>query len=217
MCPPWARPAGLVFLGLGEEHESEGYDRQDIDLPAEQLELLDRVLEVNQDVVVVLSNGSSVAIPFAHRVRAVVEGWLLGQAGGPALADVLYGRVNPSGRLAETIPLQLTDVPAYLNFPGDSRVVRYGEGLYIGYRGYDALHREVAFPFGHGLSYTSFEYSDVTVTANGNEVSVELTVTNTGGRAGREVVQLYAGKPPPAGTCAAAPRSSCPAPCHAAS
>lgn len=185
----------LVFLGLGEEHESEGYDRQDIDLPAEQLELLDRVLEVNQDVVVVLSNGSSVAIPFAHRVRAVVEGWLLGQAGGPALADVLYGRVNPSGRLAETIPLQLTDVPAYLNFPGDETGVRYGEGLFVGYRGYDALHREVAFPFGHGLSYTSFEYSDVTVTANGNEVSVELTVTNTGGRAGREVVQLYAGKP----------------------
>ncbi|GAA1391714.1 glycoside hydrolase family 3 C-terminal domain-containing protein [Luteococcus peritonei] len=184
----------LVFLGLGEEHESEGYDRQDIDLPAEQLELLDRVLEVNQQVVVVLSNGSSVAIPFAHRVRAVVEGWLLGQAGGPALADVLYGRVNPSGRLSETIPLQITDVPAYLNFPGDETGVRYGEGLFVGYRGYDALQREVAFPFGHGLSYTSFDYSEVAATAEGDQVVVEVSVTNTGERAGREVVQVYAAK-----------------------
>lgn len=192
-----ARQGGtvLLFLGLGEAHESEGYDRDDINLPAEQLALLDDILAVNSDVVVVLSNGSSVLVPFADKVRAVVEGWLLGQAGGPALADVLHGLVNPSGKLTETIPVRLEDVPSYVNFPGDATGVRYGEGLFVGYRGYDAAGRDVAFPFGHGLSYTTFEYSDVTATASGNDVTVSVTVTNTGDREGREVVQVYVSKP----------------------
>jgi beta-glucosidase len=181
----------LLFLGLGENHESEGYDRTTADLPAEQLALLDDILAVNPNVVVVLSNGSSVLVPFRNRVRAVVEGWLLGQAGGPALADVLYGRVNPSGKLTETIPLRLEDVPSHLNFPGDETGVRYGEGLFVGYRGYDASSREVAYPFGHGLSYTSFGYTDLAVTSDGSTVTAVLTVTNTGSRAGREVVQAY--------------------------
>jgi len=185
----------LMFMGLGESHESEGYDRTTLDLPAEQVALLDDVLAVNPNVVVVLSNGSSVVLPFATKVRAVVEGWLLGQAGGPVLADVLYGRVNPSGKLTETIPHRLMDVPSYVNFPGDATGVRYGEGLFVGYRGYDATDTDVAFPFGHGLSYTTFAYGDVAATASGDDVTVTVAVTNTGVVAGREVVQVYVGKP----------------------
>ncbi|HEY3339179.1 MAG TPA: glycoside hydrolase family 3 C-terminal domain-containing protein [Propionicimonas sp.] len=185
----------LAFLGLGESHESEGYDRDTCDLPAEQLSLLEDILAVNSNVVVVLSNGSSVLLPFAGRVRAVVEGWLLGQAGGPAIADVLYGVVNPSGKITETIPHRLEDVPSFLHFPGDTSGVRYGEGLFVGYRGYDAAGTDVAFPFGHGLSYTSFGYSDLTVSAGDAGLAVALTVTNTGERAGREVVQAYVSVP----------------------
>jgi len=185
----------LAFLGLGESHESEGYDRDTCDLPAEQLALLDDILAVNANVVVVLSNGSSVLLPFADRVRAIVEGWLLGQAGGPAIADVLYGVVNPSGKLTETIPHRLEDVPSFLHFPGDVTGVRYGEGLFVGYRGYDASGTDVAFPFGHGLSYTSFGYSDLSVTSGDAGLAVTLTVTNTGERSGREVVQAYASVP----------------------
>ncbi len=189
-----AKAAGvvLVFLGLGETHESEGYDRTTCDLPAEQLALLDDILAVNSQVVVVLSNGSSVLVtPFKDRVRAIVEGWLLGQAGGPAVADVLYGNVNPSGKITETIPYRLQDVPSYLNFPGDTNGVLYGEGLFVGYRGYDALETAVAYPFGHGLSYTTFDYSDLTVEAADGGLTASVTVTNTGDRAGREVVQAY--------------------------
>ncbi|HEY3410464.1 MAG TPA: glycoside hydrolase family 3 C-terminal domain-containing protein [Propionicimonas sp.] len=185
----------LVFLGLGESHESEGYDRDTCDLPAEQLALLEDILAVNSNVVVVLSNGSSVLLPFADRVRAIVEGWLLGQAGGPAIADVLYGAVNPSGKITETIPHRLEDVPSFLHFPGDITGVRYGEGLFVGYRGYDAAGTDVAFPFGHGLSYTSFGYSDLSVTSGEAGLTVALTVANTGERAGREIVQVYASVP----------------------
>lgn len=184
----------VVFLGLPAAAESEGYDREHIDLPAVQLELLDAVLEANPRTVVVLSNGSVVALPFADRVPAILEGWLLGQAGGGAVADVLYGDVNPSGKLTETIPVRLEDSPAFLNFPGEDGHVRYGEGLFVGYRWYDARKIEVTFPFGHGLSYTTFGYGEAAAsrTADG-DVEVRVTVTNTGERAGREVVQVYTG------------------------
>lgn len=185
----------LMFLGLTESDESEGYDRSDLELPRDQLDLLDAVAEVNENVVVVVSNGAPVLLPFAGRVRAVLEGWLLGQAGGPAVADILFGRVNPSGRLAETIPLRPADVPSHLHFPGDAAGVRYGEGLFVGYRGYDAQETPVMFPFGHGLSYTTFAYADLEITTEGNNLTVSLTVTNTGDRAGREVVQAYVGLP----------------------
>jgi beta-glucosidase len=184
----------LLFLGLGEAHESEGYDRDTLLLPAEQLEVLEAVLAVNDNVVVVLSNGSSVQVSgFAGRVRAIVEGWLGGQAGGPAMADVLYGVVNPSGKLTETIPVRIQDVPSFTHFPGDEAGVAYGEGLFVGYRGYDAREVDVSFPFGHGLSYTTFEYNDLSVTSDESGLSVTVTVTNTGDRAGREVVQAYVG------------------------
>ena len=190
------KDVAVVFLGLPARLESEGYDREDIDLPADQLALLDAVLEVNPNTVVVLSNGGVVALPFADRVPAILEGWLLGQAGGGAIADVLYGDVNPSAKLTETIPVRLEDSPAYLDFPGEFSHVRYGEGLFVGYRWYDARRLEVAFPFGHGLSYTTFAYgaAGAVVDADG-DVEVNVTVSNTGERAGREVVQVYTSLP----------------------
>ena len=187
-----AAEVAVLFLGVPAEEESEGFDRTHIDLPAAQLELVDAILAVNPNVVVVLSNGGVVALPFADRVPAILEGWLLGQAGGSATADVLYGAVNPSGKLTETIPLRLEDNPSYGNFPGELGHVRYGEGILVGYRWYDARKLEVAFPFGHGLSYTTFGYGDATasLTASG-DVIVTVPVTNTGSVAGREVVQVY--------------------------
>jgi beta-glucosidase len=185
----------VVFLGVPAELESEGFDRDDLELPHSQIALLDAVLVANPNVVVVLSNGGVVRLSgFAHRVPAIVEGWLLGQAGGGAIADVLYGQVNPSGRLAETVPIRLEDTPAHTNFPGEHGHVRYGEGLFVGYRSYDARRLEVSFPFGHGLSYTTFEYADAAVDSDG-DLTVHVTVTNTGERAGAEVVQVYVGVP----------------------
>jgi beta-glucosidase len=159
-----------------------------------QVDLLESVLDVNPRVVVVLSNGSVVRLPFADRVPALVEGWLLGQAGGPATADVLTGRVNPSGRLSETIPHRLADNPAYLDFPGEDLHVRYAEGIFVGHRWYDARDLDVAFPFGHGLSYTTFGYDGLTATMHDDGLRVTLTVTNTGDLPGREVVQCYLGR-----------------------
>ncbi len=187
-----AADVAVVFLGLPARLESEGYDREDIDLPAAQLELLEAVLAVNANTVVVLSNGGVVALPFADRVPAILEGWLLGQAGGGATADVLFGAVNPSAKLTETIPLRLEDTPAYLAFPGEFSHVRYGEGLFVGYRWYDARRMDVAFPFGHGLSYTTFAYGDAAAAVNAaGDVEVTVAVTNTGEVSGREVVQAY--------------------------
>ena len=144
----------------------------------------------------ILSNGAVLATtPWDKAVPAVVEGWLLGQAGGGAVADVLFGRVNPSGRLAETIPLRIQDHPSYLDFPGEHGHVRYGEGLFVGYRGFDAREQEVAYPFGFGLSYTTFGYGQATATATARGIEVRVPVTNTGDRDGREVVQVYVSLP----------------------
>ncbi|PRB09639.1 glycosyl hydrolase [Microbacterium sp. MYb72] len=182
----------VVFLGLPAAEESEGFDREHIDLPAAQLALLDAVLEVNANTVVVLSNGGVVALPFADRVPAIVESWLLGQAGGSAVADVLYGTVNPSGKLTETVPVRLEDNPSYGNFPGEFGHVRYGEGLLVGYRWYDAKGLEVTFPFGFGLSYTTFAYGEATASVTeAGDIAVSFALTNTGDRDGREVVQVY--------------------------
>lgn len=191
-----AADVAVVFLGLPDEEESEGFDREHIGLPAEQLALLDAVVEANPNVVVSLSNGGVVALPFADRVPAILETWLLGQAGGSGTADVLFGAVNPSGRLAETFPLRLEDTPAYTAFPGESQHVRYGEGLFVGYRWYDARDMQVAFPFGHGLSYTTFSYGEPVARANAaGGIDVAVAVTNTGSVAGREVVQAYVSLP----------------------
>jgi beta-glucosidase len=188
----------IMAIGLPGADESEGFDRTHMNLPANQLAALAAVAAVNPNVVVVLVNGSTVllgdVIPHA---RALVEAWLGGQAAGGAIADVLTGTVNPSGRLAETVPVRLEDNSSYLNFPGDPQVVRYGEGIFIGYRGYDKAHQDVAFPFGFGLSYTTFELSDLRVTPRGVVADgsfgadVTVTVTNTGDIDGSEVVQVY--------------------------
>ncbi len=191
-----AASVAVVFLGLPAAAESEGFDRDGIDLPAVQLDLLDAVVAANPRTVVVLSNGGVVALPFADRVPAIVEGWLLGQAGGGATADVLFGVVNPSGRLTETIPLRLEDTASYGNFPGEFGHVRYGEGLLVGYRWYDHRDLAVAFPFGHGLSYTRFSYGAPTAAPTGRgDVDITVPVTNTGAVTGREVVQIYTSRP----------------------
>ena len=188
----------VLFLGLPASAESEGFDRTHIDLPPVQLELVRQVAEVSDRVVVVLANGSVVRTStWEESVSAVLECWLGGQAAGGAVADLLTGAANPSGKLAETIPVRLEDNPSYLNFPGDSQLVRYGEGLFIGYRAYDALDLPVSHPFGFGLSYTSFEVTAPEVTLSGSvdggDLRVEVTcqVTNTGARVGAEVVQVY--------------------------
>jgi beta-glucosidase len=184
----------LVFVGSA--HETEGADRESIDLPEAHQQLIAEVAKVNPRTVVILSNGAVLATtPWDKTVPAVVEGWLLGQAGGSAIADVLFGRVNPSGRLAETIPLSIQDHPSYLDFPGEHGHVRYGEGLFVGYRGFDAREQEVAYPFGFGLSYTTFGYGQATATATAAGIEVRVPVTNTGDRDGREVVQVYVSLP----------------------
>lgn len=193
--------AVVVFLGLPPEEESEGFDRTHLDLPAEQIAVLEAVASSVGPVIVVLSNGGVVTTAAIEpHARAIVEAWLGGQAGGGAVADVLTGAVCPSGKLAETIPLRLEDTASFHNFPGEDRVVRYGEGLFVGYRHHDAIDGAVAYPFGHGLSYTTFEYRDLTVIAlpqfGGDEVvEVGATIRNTGDVAGAEIVQLYVSRP----------------------
>ncbi|MGW0672274.1 glycoside hydrolase family 3 C-terminal domain-containing protein [Streptomyces sp. NPDC002746] len=183
----------VLFLGLPAACESEGFDRTDIELPADQVALLERVHAVNPRTVVVLSNGAAVSVaPWQRHAPALLEGWLLGQAGGSATARLLFGQAEPGGRLTETLPLKLSDAPSHLFFPGGESLVRYGEGVYVGYRGYDTLDTPVAYPFGHGLGYTSFELSGLTAVRTGpNAFSVACEVTNTGERAGAAVVQLY--------------------------
>ncbi|MGP2442699.1 glycoside hydrolase family 3 C-terminal domain-containing protein [Streptomyces sp. JW3] len=182
----------VVFLGLPPIAESEGYDRTHLRLPKAQLRLLDEVAAVNDKVVVVLSNGSVVQLDGVRaRTASILEMWLSGQAGGSATADILFGDREPGGRLAETIPLRLEDTPAHVNWPGSEGRVHYGERIYVGYRWYDTTDREVAFPFGHGLGYTTFDYADLTVEADATGATAEVTVVNTGDRTGSEVVQLY--------------------------
>jgi beta-glucosidase len=182
----------LLFLGLPDAAESEGVDRAGIDLPADQLDLLRRVTATGTRVVLVLASGGVLAPDGWWDTTAILAGFLPGQAGGTALAELLFGVHAPAGRLTETIPLRLADTPSYLHFPGRDGHVRYGEGRYVGYRYFDTVGREVAFPFGHGLSYTTFEYHDLHVQETGeNRWRVEATVTNTGDRFGHEVAQLY--------------------------
>lgn len=183
----------VVFLGLPDDAESEGYDREHLRLPDEQLALLQEVRALNPRIVVVLSHGSAVELPFADDVPAILDASLLGQAGGSATTDVLTGAVNPSGRLAETTPMRLADTAAYGSFPGENGHARYGEGMLVGYRWYDTRQLQVQFPFGHGLSYTTFDYEDLDVAADPEtgDLHVRVRVANRGDRAGRETVQIY--------------------------
>ena len=181
----------LLCLGLDEIKESEGLDRVDMKLADNQIELLQAVEQANPNTVVVLNAGASLETPWLAHCRALVYGALGGQAGAGAMVDVLTGKVNPGGKLAETWANAYAETPAKDNFAGAGRTVQYREGLYVGYRYYQTAGVPVAFPFGYGLSYTSFAYSDLKVTAD----SVTLTVTNTGARDGAEIVQVYIAKP----------------------
>lgn len=190
----------VLYLGLPAAVESEGFDRTSIDLPADQVTLLEAVAAVNPRVVVVLSNGAVVTTSgWQSAAPAVVETWLSGQEGAAGVLDVLTGAVNPSGKLAETIPVRLEDVPSFGSFPGGLGSVRYAEGLLVGYRWYDTRRAPVAYPFGFGLSYTTFEIDQVEATMSsgtgGEAVEVRARVTNTGERAGAEVVQVYVSDP----------------------
>jgi len=190
----------VLFLGLPAAAESEGFDRTHLSLPVDQLALLDAVAQVNAHIVAVLSNGAVVTLSeWQHQTPAIVEAWLSGQAGGAGIVDLLTGTVSPTGRLAETLPVRLEDVPSFGAFPGELGTVRYGEGLSVGYRHYDLRGAAVAYPFGFGLTYTSFAIDavDAVVTGVGAHAAVTVTarVTNTGGRAGTEVVQVYIGDP----------------------
>ena len=187
-----ARQADVVVIcaGLTDMYEVEGLDRDHMHLPPGHDALIQRVAAAHEKVVVVLSNGAPVEMPWCDAVPAILEGYLGGQAGAGALADILTGRVNPSGKLAETFPRSLSDVPAQ-PYPGGPVTVEYCESLYVGYRYYDAAQQPVLFPFGHGLSYTTFAYRDLTVEAGADSVTVTFRVRNTGDRAGQEIAQVY--------------------------
>lgn len=187
--------AAVIFAGLPESYESEGSDRKHIRIPEGYKRLIEAVAEVQKNVVVVLCNGSPIEMPWLGQVKGVLEGYLGGQAFGGAVADLLFGIANPCGKLAESFPKKLSDNPSYLNFPGDEDRVEYREGLFIGYRYYDAKEIEPLFPFGFGLSYTSFEYTGISVDkkeiSDHETVTVSVQVKNTGKTAGKEIVQLY--------------------------
>ena len=202
-----ASEVAIIFAGLPDHYESEGYDRNHLNLPACQNTLIEEVVKVQPNTIVVLHNGSPVVLPWADKVKGILEVYLSGQAVGESTVDLLYGKVNPSGKLAETFPKRLQDNPSYLNFPGTNRAVEYKEGVFIGYRYYDAKDMDVLYPFGFGLSYTTFDYSDLELTVlNGTEshklanklhikdteqLQVSLKVKNTGMVSGKDIVQLY--------------------------
>jgi len=172
------------------EWESEGFDRPDMEWPGEQARLIEAVCAANPNTVVVINAGSPLRMDWLDRAAAVLWAWYPGQEAGNAIADVLFGDVNPSGRLPMTFPRRLQDNPAYINYPGENGQVHYGEGLFVGYRYYDKKEIAPLFPFGYGLSYTTFEYNNLVVEA-GDPVRIAVDVSNTGTRAGKEVVQVY--------------------------
>lgn len=184
-----AKQADIVLLHLGqpESSETEGLDRSTMSLPENQLSLWKKMLECNPNTVVVLCGGSPVELPYVNATPAMVQGYLYGQAGAAAMAEILTGKRNPSGKLGETWPKALTDVPNHAYYPVEDAHVLYKDSLYVGYRYYSTVKKEVCFPFGHGLNYTSFAYRDLVV----EDTGVSFTLTNTGNRAGAEVAQLY--------------------------
>ncbi|MAU00447.1 MAG: glycosyl hydrolase [Anaerolineaceae bacterium] len=185
----------VIVAGLNREWEGEGHDRSDMKLVGQQDELIKRVAAANANTIVVLNVGSPVEMPWLDAVPAVLQQWYAGQDAGHALADVLFGDINPSGKLPTTFPKRLQDNPAYINYPGENGQVFYGEGIFVGYRYYDKKEVAPLFPFGYGLSYTTFAYDNLRLNGTefgpGDEITVQVDVTNSGNRAGQEVVQLY--------------------------
>jgi beta-glucosidase len=187
----------VIFAGLSDAVESEGFDREHMNLNSNQNELIEKIALVQKNTVVVLHNGSPVLLPWLGKIKGLVETYLGGQAVGEAVADVLFGNINPSGKLAETFPLKVEDNPSFLNFPGSPDAVNYHEGLFVGYRYYDKKKMDVAFPFGYGLSYTKFEYLSIALSKqiiqDTEDVTVTVKIKNSGKRKGKEIIQLYVG------------------------
>ncbi|MGE7874664.1 glycoside hydrolase family 3 C-terminal domain-containing protein [Bacillus paramycoides] len=185
----------VLFVGLPDRYESEGFDRKHLQMPENHVQLIEAIAEVQSNIVVVLSNGAPIEMPWIGKVKGILEGYLGGQALGGAIADILFGDANPSGKLAETFPKVLSDNPSYLNFPGEGDKVEYKEGVFVGYRYYDTKNIEPLFSFGFGLSYTNFEYSNLSIDKkeikDTDTVSVRVNVKNTGSTVGKEIVQLY--------------------------
>ena len=180
----------LLFAGLDDYTESEGFDRTSLDIPKNQTSLINKVCEVNSNVIVVLAGGAPFVMPWVNGVKGIIHGYLTGQAGASAILDVISGNFNPCGKLAETYPLNLSDVPCSNYYPEKRRDVVYKEGLYVGYRYYDSTDTKVLFPFGFGLSYTQFTYADLKV----SEEEVSFDITNSGDRDGAEIAQIYIGR-----------------------
>ncbi len=185
----------IVCVGFGGEWQSEGFDRPNMDLPGKQDALVEQVAAANPRTIVVLNTGSPISMPWLDKVAAVVQAWYPGQECGNAIADVLFGDTNPSGKLPQTFPARLEDNPAYLNFPGENGKVYYGEGLFVGYRYYEKKKIAPLFPFGFGLSYTTFSYSSLSLSAQtigpDETLQASIDITNTGQRAGKEIIQVY--------------------------
>jgi beta-glucosidase len=181
----------LVVVGTDSRWESEGKDRTTLQLPGDQDALIRAVAASNPRTVVVVNSGAPVEMPWADDVAGIVQVWFTGQEGGTAIADVLFGDVDASGRLPTTFPVRLEDTPAFPFYPGDGQTLHYGEGLLVGYRHYDTKNVEPKFCFGHGLSYTTFSYGALVVGREGGAITVEVNIENTGERAGAEVVQVY--------------------------
>ncbi len=188
----------ILFLGLPDSYESESFDRAHMRLPENQNHLIERIAEVTEKVVVVLAAGAPIEMPWIDKVQGVLDTYLCGQAGAGAAYDIIMGKVNPSGKLAETFPVRHEDTPAYLNYPGDFDQVNYREDIYVGYRYYEKKDRPVLFPFGHGLSYTEFSYETMCIDKDemleDEVLQVSVKVKNTGNTTGKETVQIYVGK-----------------------
>jgi beta-glucosidase len=187
----------LIFAGLTENYESEGMDRTTLDLPNNQNKLIEEISKVNKNIVVVLANGSPITMPWREKVKAIITGYLGGEAGARAMVNCLIGKVNPSGKLTETYPKRLEDTPCFKNYPGTEVSVEYQEAIYIGYRYYDKNDVDVLYPFGYGLSYTKFDYSNLKIEQSEEKVEVSFKIKNVGNKKGKEIAQLYIGEQNP--------------------
>ena len=184
----------LIFAGLTEIEEAEGLDRNSLDISKSQNKLIEEICKVNNNVVVVLSNGAPITMPWKDKVKGIITGYLGGETGAKAIVNCIIGKVNPSGKLAETYPIKLEDTPCYNNFPGTDVIVEYKEAIYVGYRYYDKVEKDVLFPFGYGLSYTNFMYSNLKINQNNTDIEVSLKIKNIGNVKGKEIAQVYISK-----------------------
>ena len=187
----------VIFAGLTENYETEGLDRTSLNLPENQTKLIDEVCKVNKNVVIVLSNGSPIEMPWKDKVKAIITGYLGGEASGSAMVNCLIGKSNPSGKLTETYPLRLEDTPCFDNFPGTEVSCEYRESIYVGYRYYDKNKLNVLFPFGYGLSYTKFKYSKLEVDQIGKTIKVSFRIKNIGKVRGKEIAEVYVSQKSP--------------------